>query len=456
VELAEYWGVIRRHWLSVLAAVILGGLLAGIVSLLMRPIYAASASVFVSVQSGTSAGELQQGSTYAANQVKSFAQIATMPVVLDPVIAKLGLDTTAVDLAKSVTATVPTNTAIIEIGVVGTDPVATADIANEVSTRLVAVVGQLAPSGKDNQQAVVATVVAPAAVPTEWTSPRVSLNLALGLLLGLLVGVGQAVLRSRLDTRVVTEDDVALVTDSSVIGTISYDKIFATEPLVMTADPQSPRAEAFRRLRTNLQFLTLEGRSRILVITSSIAGEGKSTTAINIATTLADAGESVLLIEADMRRPKIGDYLGIESAAGLSTVIIGRAGLADVVQPVGAGVLHVMASGQLPPNPAELLASDAMKALLEEAAATYDTVLLDCPPLLPVTDAAVLSSLAAGALVVVGSGSVTRPELADSLQSVELAGGRVLGLGLNMAKVEHVGYGRDHYYRHYGVEPAKS
>jgi capsular exopolysaccharide synthesis family protein len=317
-------------------------------------------------------------------------------------------------------------------------------------------VGQLAPSGKDNQQAVVATVVAPAAVPTEWTSPRVSLNLALGLLLGLLVGVGQAVLRSRLDTRVVTEDDVALVTDSSVIGTISYDKIFATEPLVMTADPQSPRAEAFRRLRTNLQFLTLEGRSRILVITSSIAGEGKSTTAINIATTLADAGESVLLIEADMRRPKIGDYLGIESAAGLSTVIIGRAGLADVVQPVGAGVLHVMASGQLPPNPAELLASDAMKALLEEAAATYDTVLLDCPPLLPVTDAAVLSSLAAGALVVVGSGSVTRPELADSLQSVELAGGRVLGLGLNMAKVEHVGYGRDHYYRHYGVEPAKA
>lgn len=456
MELAEYWAVIRKHWPSVLGAVVAGVLLAGVVSLIMRPTYTASASVYVSVQSGSSAGELQQGSTYAENQVKSFAQIATMPIVLDPVIAELGLDVTAAELAKTVTATVPTNTAIIEIDVVGNDPTVTAATANEVSTRLVAVVGQLAPSGKDQEQAVVATVVAPAAIPTEWTSPRVLLNVALGLLLGLLVGLGQAVLRSRLDTRVVREDDIALVTDSSVIGTIGFDKNFALEPLVMAADPHSPRAEAFRRLRTNLQFLTLEGKRRVLVVTSSIAGEGKSTTAINIATTLADAGESVLLIEADLRRPKIGTYLKLEGAAGLSTVIIGRAELADVVQPVGANGLHVLAAGQLPPNPAELLASDAMKKLLEQASASYDTVLLDCPPLLPVTDAAVLANLAAGALVVVRSGFVTRPELADALQSVGLAGGRVLGLVLNGTKVERAGYGRDHYYSQpYGAEAEK-
>lgn len=458
MELADYLRILRKYWISVIVVTVAGVLVAGIVSAVMTPTYTASSSVFVTVQSGGTAGELQQGSTYAENQVKSFAQVVTLPVVLDPVINRLGLDTTVEKLALNVTATVPTGTAIIVIEVVGTDPQQTAKITNAIAYQLVQVVGDLSPAGSGSStKPVVASVVAPASVPEKWTSPRVALNLALGALIGLMAGVGQAVVRSRLDTRIVDEDDIAQVTEHSVIGGIAYDSDAAEHPLVMAVDPQSTRAEAYRRLRTNLQFVSLEGQSRVIVVTSSLAGEGKTTTAINTATTLADAGESVLLIEADLRRPKVAKYLHLESSAGLSTAIIGRAELADLVQPVGAGNLHVLTSGELPPNPAELLGSGAMHRLLAEASHHYQTIILDAPPLLPVTDAAILTKQAAGALIVVGSGDVRMEHLASAIGSVDQAGGSVLGIVLNKVRVEKRNYGRyDYYASTYGPEDAET
>ncbi len=138
------------------------------------------------------------------------------------------------------------------------------------------------------------------------------------------------------------------------------------------------------------------------MISSSIPGEGKSTIAINLAVSLADAGARVILVDADLRRPSIAEYLGIEGGVGLTTVLIGRAEVEDVVQPLGTTSLDLLPAGQIPPNPSELLGSTAMADLLERLSASYDMVLLDSPPLLPVTDAVVLSNLAGGALVVVG------------------------------------------------------
>ena len=223
MELADYLRVLRRYWLSATSVVLVGVLAATAVTGFATPTYTANSSVFVTVQTSASAGELAQGSTYAENQVKSFAQVVTMPAVLDPVIASLGLDTDAAKLAESVTVTVPTNTAIIQIAVVGTDPALTAKITNAVADELVGVIGKLSPADDKGKQPVVANVVAPAAVPTERTSPKVLLNLALGALAGLLIGVSQAVLRARFDTRIVTADDIAEVTDHAVIGGIAFD-----------------------------------------------------------------------------------------------------------------------------------------------------------------------------------------------------------------------------------------
>jgi polysaccharide biosynthesis transport protein len=167
------------------------------------------------------------------------------------------------------------------------------------------------------------------------------------------------------------------------------------------------------------------------VVTSSISSEGKSTTAINLAITLADAGSRVALVDADLRRPSIADYMGLEGEVGLTTVLIGLASLEDAIQPWGNSGLHVMPSGQVPPNPSELLGSRSMVTLLEQLTSQYDIVLVDTPPLLPVTDAAILAKITGGALVVAAADNLHRQQLADGLGALEDVGARVLGVVLN-------------------------
>jgi succinoglycan biosynthesis transport protein ExoP len=169
------------------------------------------------------------------------------------------------------------------------------------------------------------------------------------------------------------------------------------------------------------------GPAKTIVVTSSLPGEGKSTTAINLAITLADAGSRVALIDADLRRPSLAEYMGLEGEVGLTTVLIGQADLRDAIQPWGDSSLHVLPSGQIPPNPSELLGSLSMANLLEQLTNRYDIVLIDTPPLLPVTDAAILATITGGALVVAAADRLHRQQLTDGLGSLETVGARVLG-----------------------------
>jgi polysaccharide biosynthesis transport protein len=269
-------------------------------------------------------------------------------------------------------------------------------------------------------------------------------NLGVGLILGLLLGLGVAVLRHVLDTRVRNEDDVRSLTDSPILGVVAYNQNVPSHPVILRDQPQAAPSEAVRRLRTNLQFIDIANRPKSIVISSSIPGEGKSTLAINLAVSLADTGSRVILVDADLRQPSIADYVGIEGRVGLTTVLIGRAAVEDVVQPLGATSLDLLPAGQIPPNPSELLGSMTMAVLLEQLSAVYDMVLLDSPPLLPVTDAVVLSKLAGGALVVVGADRIHRQQLQQSLESLETAGAHIFGIVMNKIAVREArayGYG---------------
>ena len=186
-------------------------------------------------------------------------------------------------------------------------------------------------------------------------------------------------------------------------------------------------------------------------MTSSLPGEGKSTTAINLAITLADAGSRVALVDADLRRPSIAEYMGLAGEVGLTTVLIGRADLQDAMQPWGDGSLNVLPSGQIPPNPSELLGSGSMAKLLDLLASQYDIVLIDTPPLLPVTDAAILAKITGGAVVVAAADVFNRQQLADGLGALEDVGARVLGVVLNRLAYKQT----DAYsYYNYASEPA--
>ena len=204
----------------------------------------------------------------------------------------------------------------------------------------------------------------------------------------------------------------------------------------------------------------MSGRAHTIVVTSSLPGEGKSTTATNLAIALAQAGKSVCLIDADLRRPMVGEYLGLDRAAGLTTALVGAADISDLLQPWGSDRLCVLTSGQIPPNPSELLGSTEMRELLAGLEKDFDSIIIDAPPLLPVTDAAVLSQHVGGVVLVAGSQKIRQQDLAKSLKALEMVGANLLGVVLNWLPVK----GPDAYaYGYYSGEstpkpqnPAKS
>lgn len=463
MELRDYLRILRQSWVLIVLLTLLGIGAGAAYSIITTPKFSSSAKVFVSTSAGSTVSELQQGNTFTQQRVKTYADLATTPIVLLPVIEELSLETSAQDLAQQITATAPLDTSLIEITATDADPELAAAVATAVSDSLTQVVQTIEASEAEDgttRSAVKLTLVQHAAVPESPVSPNVPLNVALGGLVGLALGIGIAVLRETLDTRIRNERDVELVTDTPIIGGIVFDPKASERPLIVHADPQSPRAESFRTLRTNLYFVDAGRSSRAFVVTSSVESEGKSTTTANLAIALSDAGARVLLVEADLRRPKVAEYLGLEGAVGLSDLLIGRADLQDVVQRWGRNSLFVLPAGAIPPNPSELLGSKAMISLIAELDRSFDVVLFDAPPLLPVTDAAILARNVGGAIVIAAAGRTHRGQLKGAMAALANVDAPVSGIVLTMLPTkgpDAYGYGRYGYGYGYGYasdEPA--
>lgn len=432
MELRDYLRVLRRNWILLLVLTVAGAAGGALYSLLQTPQYEATTKVFVSASSADSVADLNAGNSYTQQIVRSYAEVVTTGLVLDPVISQLGLDESTQELAEQVTATATLNTVIVDITVTDADPERAADIANALAGKLIDAVPELTPANSDGVVPVKVTVTQAAQVPDEPVSPRVPLNIALGALVGLAAALGIAVLRSVLDQRIRGQRDVELVTDRPILGAIAWDPKAQERPLIVHADPLSPRAESFRALRTNLQFVDMGSERRSFVITSSVESEGKSTTTANLAIALRDSGLNICVVEGDLRRPKLVDYLGLEGAVGLTDVLIGRAALTDALQRWGRNNMFVLPAGQLPPNPSELLGSAAMAKLMRDLEAEFQIVLVDAPPLLPVTDGAILAKQTSGAIVVTAAGRTQRTQLEAALRSLDSVDAKVHGIVLTM------------------------
>lgn len=455
MELRDYISVLRKGWAFILVLALLGVAAAAGYSLVKKPVYAASAQVFVSTQTSGSASDLAQGNTFTQQRVLTYSNLVSTPIVLLPVISKLKLDLTADQLSKMVSADAPTNTTLIAISVSDTDARRAADIANATSQSLTNVVQNIEATDADGASTVKLTRVKEAEVASVPVSPNVPLNVVLGLLVGLAVGVGIALLRETLDNRVRTETDIERLSAKPIVGGIAFDSKAGQRPLIVQVDPRSPRAESFRTLRTNLQFLDLGTGARTFVMTSSVESEGKSTTVANLAIALDSAGFRVILIDADLRRPKVAQYMEVEGGAGLTDLLIGRAEAEDVIQPWGRGRMSVLPAGPIPPNPSELLGSRAMQDLIETLESRYDYVLFDAPPLLPVTDAAILTKKSSGAIVVVAAGKTHRGQLAGAITALENVGAPIAGFVMTMMPTKGpgaYGYGRYGHAYGYGID----
>lgn len=423
--------ILRRNWILVAASALLGILVGGAASILVQPTYTSETQLFVATQSSGSVTELQQGNSFSQARVQSYVKTVASPLVLQPAIDSLGIDATAADLAKRVTASTDLNTVLINIAVADKSPVQAAAIAQAVADSLIRTVDSLEKPKSGGASPVSLSVTKPAVAPLVPSGPNTRLNLAIGVVAGLALGAAGSLLRSRLDTRIRGEADVRQITDVPVLGGIAFDQDATKKPLLTQAAPQSPRAESYRQLRTNLQFANVSAHAKTVLVTSSIPGEGKSTTATNLAIALAQSGQTVCLVDADLRRPMVGEYLGLDGSVGLTTALLGETDVLDVLQSWGEDNLFVLASGMIPPNPSELLGSQEMVRLIERLEHSFDSVVIDAPPLIPVTDAAVLAQHVGGVIMVAGAHTVRRHEIDRSLNALELVGAVVLGLVLN-------------------------
>ena len=426
-----YVQILRRRWRIFVGVTLAVVAASAAMTLLATPQYTASTQFFVSTADSSNSSQLAQGGTFTQQRVKSYSQLLKAPRLLDPVIAKAGVSDTPGSLAGRITATTPPDTVLIDVSVTDPDPTRARDVAAAIAEEFPAVVADLERVSPDADSPVKVTVLREPTVPTAPISPLPSRNLALGLVLGVLLGFGAAVLKQLLDTKLRTKEDVEAMTEAVVLGGIPFDPDAEKHPLIIQADPLAGRAEAFRALRTNLQFVDAANHPRVIVVTSSIAGEGKSSTTANLALAMAESGASVCVVEGDLRRPRLLTYLGLEGSVGLTDVLIGRYELDDVLQPFGAHSLTVLGAGAAPPNPSELLGSTSMRNTLDELRRRFDYVLIDGAPVLPVTDSTVLTRLTDGAIIVAGSGVVNKDQFEHALDTFETVNGTVLGVVLN-------------------------
>ncbi len=454
MDLRDYLRILRARWRLILLCTLLGLGAAAAATFAATPAYQAQSQLFVSTAQGENVGAMQQGGQFAQQRVKSYADILDSPLVTEPVVDQLGLGIDAQALGGKIEASAPLDTVLINVDVTDGSPEQAQAIANAVAQQFTEVAARLETPDGSGSSPVKVSVVRQADLPETPVSPRPLLNLALGLLVGLAIGVGVAVLRETLDTTLKGAQEVQDQLGLAPLGIIGYDAESAKRPLIVHLDPQSTRAEAFRQLRTNLQFIDIDRPPRSIVVTSSLPSEGKTTTTCNLAIALAQAGLRVALVEADLRRPRLADYLGVVGAIGLTDVLIGRSSLDDVVQPWGAdGSLRVLASGPTPPNPSELLGSRQMQDLLKELERSHDLVLIDAPPLLPVTDGAILAQQASGAILVLRAGKTTKEQATRAVESLRTVGAHVYGAVLNMVPTK----GPDAYkYGYYGYRPTPS
>lgn len=420
-------------WWIVLATAVVGGGTALVVTSTTPPTFRATTSYYVSVagQQNASAGDIAQGSTAAQQKITSYTVLASSPRVLERVIDALGLDTTPAALGHRVTSVVSSGTVIIEIAATDGDAARAARIAATTGRMLAEVVSEIEPTTASGEPSVRLERVSEASTPTSPIAPRTRADLALGLAVGLAVGAGLALLRAAADTRVRSADD--LDGDVPVIGEIGLDPDAVRQPLISRDEGTTPRAEAFRSLRTNLQFLRTGGVPTIAV-TSARPAEGKTTTTLNLAIALAQSGIRTVVVDADLRRPHVARSLDLEGAVGLTDLLVGRAELDDVLQEWGADVFSVLPAGTIPPNPSELIGSAAMEQVVADLATQFDVVLIDTPPVLAVTDAALVSTLVSTTVLVAAAGQTKRSDVRQAVAALARVGEHPDGVVLTKSR----------------------
>lgn len=438
LDLYVMWQVLVKRWKMLVVIPLLAVVVSAIVSLfIITPQYTASTTLMVTRPA--EAGQILYQDIQVSRQlVATYREIVHSRRVLEAVIDNKELPFSVGQLRDKVDVEAVRDTELIKVDVTDPDPVLSREIANEVAAVFMEKI-------IDIMQVENVSVVDEAVLPLRPVSPRVPLNVAVAFVVGLMGAFGLTFLLEYLDRTVKDPQEVQKRFDLPVIGVVPVvegDKLFSL------SDPRSPPAEAFRTLRTNIQYSSIDKPVKSILVTGANPYCGKSTISSNLGVTLARSGALVLLIDADMRRPMLHRLFNMSSEPGLSSLIFKEdLDLNDVVRKSEHENLLIMPSGPIPPYPAEMLASQRMKMLAGEFAARFDYVIYDSPPVIAVTDAAILASQVDGTIFVMDYGVVKWEEAANALEQLKKVNANAIGAVINnMPRSEAYYNGYQYYY----------
>lgn len=441
---------VRKHIVTAIVgfAVVLGAV--GAYTLLATPNYTATAELFASYDFSTATTEdisaITMAGSYISNQIKSYPDLAKTQAVLDPVIRKLGLQTTAKGLSEGITVTNPEDTLLVRVEVESDEAAQSQRIADSVAESLSEVVASSLYSTSNSL--IKLEVVQHASLPQQPSTPNIKLNVLLGLVVGLMVGLAAAIVKDMADTRLHSAQDLEKLAHAALLGSIPESEVVVSKTPVVINEPGALVSEEYRRIRSNLSFtLPVEGeQSRLIVLTSTDSGEGKTTTAVNLAVAFAENESRVLLIDADLRHSSVADKMNIDGTAGLSHVLSGQARVVDVVQTYWKPNLHIMPAGVRPPNASLLLNSATMQCLLGQALKQYDYVIVDTTPMSIAADASVFGRISDGIVLVAGRERCDIKELTAIVEQFDNAEVPILGTIFNFAERVKRHNGNYYYY----------
>jgi capsular exopolysaccharide synthesis family protein len=379
--------------------------------------------------------------TLTSGLLKTYAELVKSRSVAQQAIASSGLNITPGQVHTGLDARVVLDTQIITVTYQGRDPARVQRVANAVAAAFVNQIEQIESAGTP---AIEVSVVDQAEAPGAPISPNPLRNLTLAVVLGLLAGVGAAFLIDHLDVTVKHREEIESF-GFPVLGAIPR-LDFKGESVHLERDLQGAGGEAFRMIRTSIGFVNLESPVRTLLVTSAMAQEGKTTTSLNLAAAYAVGGLRTILVEADLRRPSLHRVFGMLGTRGLTTAIVGDVPLQDAILNTDMRNMSVLMAGAIPPNPVELLGSDQMTELLDRLQRSFDIVIVDSPPVVPVADPAALAGRVDGVVLVVRAGKTDRRRLDQASQLLDRAGGRLVGVVLNDVRFDGSPGSYEYYY----------
>ncbi len=377
------------------------------------------------------------GAQLSGTFLQTYTSIATSRAVAERVVQQLGLPESPEVLQGRLSAAAVKGTFLIDITARDRDPQRARTLADTSAVALGDTVAQLE-QGKPNR--VQAQLLDRAAVPTQPVSPRPRLSLAVGLVLGLVVGVALAALLEALDRSIKTAEQGEAAFGAPLLGLVPRRRAGTDGGRLVVSDATANvEAEPYRALRTAVQFLDPDTAVRTILVTSATPGEGKTTTAANLALAMAAAGQAVAVVDADLRRASLAEVFGLEGSVGLGTVVRREVSLEDALQEWADGVEVLPAGRPLPPNPSEILGSSVVGKLLERLCGLVDVVVVDSPPVLPVTDAVALAAHVDAVVLVARHGRTLRAAAAETRRRLDAVGAPVAGFVLNAVPARDAG-----------------